>query len=140
MTFEGLNSSSSLHFLITANVNAIAVEMFFVVWLLVMCLVNTWFFKEKRISFIHESGLAIFYGIGFGSIIKYGPLAIPNASAEMSNNSLVSDSSHSNQDIELTTRILFYVLLPPIIFNAGYSVDQVNTTSALFFSVIQCRN
>jgi hypothetical protein len=60
MTFEGLNSTAELH--TEANFNVFAFEMFAIVWLLVLCLITIWFFKEKQIHFIHESGLALFYG------------------------------------------------------------------------------
>lgn len=54
----------------------------------------------KRIDFIHESGVAIFLGIFAGLIIKYG----------------------LGQTIAFDESSLFYFILPPIIFAAGYTL------------------
>ncbi len=37
-------------------------EMFIFVFLLILLILTIWLFKKKRISFIHESGIALFYG------------------------------------------------------------------------------
>lgn len=58
----------------------------------------------KRIDFIHESGVAIFLGIFAGLIIKYGV----------------------GQTITFDESSLFYFILPPIIFSAGYTLKRKN--------------
>jgi solute carrier family 9 (sodium/hydrogen exchanger), member 6/7 len=40
--------------------------------LLILVVLTIWFFKRRHISWIHETGLAIFYGAITGAIIRYG--------------------------------------------------------------------
>jgi solute carrier family 9 (sodium/hydrogen exchanger), member 6/7 len=34
--------------------------------------VTIWVFKHRRVAFIHETGLAIVYGLVIGAIIRFG--------------------------------------------------------------------
>lgn len=56
----------------------------------------------KKIDFIHESGVAIFLGVFAGAIVKFG----------------------LGQTIEFDESSLFYFILPPIIFSAGYTLKR----------------
>jgi NhaP-type Na+/H+ or K+/H+ antiporter len=58
----------------------------------------------KKVDFIHESGVAILLGIFVGLIIKYG----------------------MGKTIAFDESSLFYFILPPIIFSAGYTLKRKN--------------
>lgn len=61
-------------------------------------------------------------------IVRFGPL-LNNYICTNEFNSSVNvqlEAVESKGEIDLNSDLLFYILLPPIIFNAGYSVDQVN--------------
>ena len=57
-------------------------------------------------------------------IIRFGPLLNSYLNSNQSNSTLIIEEVYVSGDIELNSDLLFYILLPPIIFNAGYSVDQ----------------
>ena len=40
--------------------------------LLTLTVVTIWLFKHRRIRYLHETGLALVYGLVTGAIIKYG--------------------------------------------------------------------
>ncbi len=57
------NKTTTEHFIgQKAEIDLKSLGIFLSVWLLVLLLLTIWLFKEKRVSFIHESGLALFYG------------------------------------------------------------------------------
>jgi sodium/hydrogen exchanger-like protein 6/7 len=37
-----------------------------------LTVVTIWLFKHRRVAFIHETGLAIVYGLIIGAIIRFG--------------------------------------------------------------------
>ena len=37
-----------------------------------LTVVTIWVFKHRRVAFIHETGLAIVYGLVIGAIIRFG--------------------------------------------------------------------
>jgi sodium/hydrogen exchanger-like protein 6/7 len=39
-----------------------SIQMLIFTCLLILVILTIWFFKQKRISYIHETGLALFYG------------------------------------------------------------------------------
>jgi len=41
-------------------------------FLLTLTVLTIWLFKHRRIAFVHETGLAIVYGLVMGAILKYG--------------------------------------------------------------------
>lgn len=41
------------------------------VLLLILTVCTIWLFKHKRVQFLHETGLAIFYGLIVGAIMRY---------------------------------------------------------------------
>ena len=50
-----------------------SIELLIFLFLLVLVVLTIWLFKYKRLSYVHETSLAIFYGAIFGAIIRYGP-------------------------------------------------------------------
>lgn len=41
------------------------------VFLLTLTVCTIWLFKRRRVQFLHETGLAIFYGLIVGAVIRY---------------------------------------------------------------------
>lgn len=54
-----------IHYLDTLNI-------FAYVSILILIVCTVWLFKHKRVQFVHETGLAIVYGLVVGAIIRYG--------------------------------------------------------------------
>lgn len=54
--------------------------------LLVLVLVTTWFFKRRKRLHLHETGLAIIYGLVMGAVLRYVGLDIKITSLHLSSN------------------------------------------------------
>uniref|UniRef100_H2ZGD8 Sodium/hydrogen exchanger n=1 Tax=Ciona savignyi TaxID=51511 RepID=H2ZGD8_CIOSA len=125
--------------------------------LLMLTIFTIWIFKHKRMRFIHETGLAIVYGLIIGVIIKYSTVSgnapqmgnvtckqntsvVPSYVYVNYNNSnylftrQLSDCPQikfTNQELQKARKymtfdpeLFFNILLPPIIFHAGYSLKK----------------
>ncbi|XP_017757707.1 PREDICTED: sodium/hydrogen exchanger 7 isoform X4 [Eufriesea mexicana] len=131
-------------------------------FLLILTVLTIWTFKHRRLRFLHETGLAVIYGLIIGAIIRYGfttsstilhmPVVPDNTSKY--NQSVPPDTlwlhfpedkgggvvnktfAYSfrgeiyKQDNEIDLKatfdpeIFFNIILPPIIFHAGYSLKR----------------
>ena len=49
-----------------------SIDLLLFIFLLILVVLTIWLFKYKRLSYIHETSLAIFYGAIFGAILRYG--------------------------------------------------------------------
>uniref|UniRef100_A0A670ZDR6 Sodium/hydrogen exchanger n=1 Tax=Pseudonaja textilis TaxID=8673 RepID=A0A670ZDR6_PSETE len=122
--------------------------------LLTLTILTIWLFKHRRARFLHETGLAMIYGVLVGVILRYGihipsdinnvTLSCPmqtspatllvNLSGKFYEYTLKGEiSSHelnNVQDNEMLRKVtfdpevFFNILLPPIIFYAGYSLKR----------------
>ncbi|CAG0913934.1 unnamed protein product [Notodromas monacha] len=130
--------------------------------LLSLTVVTVWMFKHRRVRYLHETGLAVAYGLIVGAIMKYSATGtrishisfdtadtgwnetIPPDRVWLSMN--ISDKADSpavrgvfaygfegrisgaENEFEVKAtfdpEIFFNILLPPIIFNAGYSMKR----------------
>ncbi|XP_046414742.1 sodium/hydrogen exchanger 7 isoform X2 [Neodiprion fabricii] len=133
-------------------------------FLLILTVLTIWTFKHRRLRFLHETGLAVIYGLIVGAIIRYG---FTNSSTIVHMPVVPEpDGSHYNQSVPPDTlwlrfpeskgdgttknktfaysfrgeiykrdneidlkatfdpEIFFNIILPPIIFHAGYSLKR----------------
>lgn len=152
-------------------------------FLLTLTVLTIWLFKHRRVSWLHETGLAVIYGLIVGAIIRYAGTKTPIThmvvdpeSEAKFNQSLPPDSlwlmfpgklpndgttpiranktySYSfrgevakleENEIDLKAtfdpEIFFNIILPPIIFHAGYSLKRKyffrNLGAILTFAII----
>ncbi|KAK6473727.1 sodium/hydrogen exchanger 6-like [Huso huso] len=124
------------------------------IMLLTLTILTIWLFKHRRFRFLHETGLAMIYGLLVGVVLRYGihvPRDVSNVTLSCHVNSspatlLVNMSGkfyeytlkgeinpkevNDVQDNEMLRKVtfdpevFFNILLPPIIFNAGYSLKR----------------
>uniref|UniRef100_A0A452QF83 Sodium/hydrogen exchanger n=1 Tax=Ursus americanus TaxID=9643 RepID=A0A452QF83_URSAM len=136
--------------------------------LLTLTILTIWLFKHRRARFLHETGLAMIYGLLVGLVLRYG-IHVPsdvnnvtlscevqsspttllvNVSGKFYEYTLKGEiSSHelnNVQDNEMLRKVtfdpevFFNILLPPIIFYAGYSLKRVSASYAFLGTAISC--
>ncbi|XP_070172789.1 sodium/hydrogen exchanger 6 isoform X6 [Polyergus mexicanus] len=132
-------------------------------FLLILTVLTIWMFKHRRLRFLHETGLAVIYGLIIGAIIRYGfttsstilhmPVVPDNTSKynqsvppdslwlrfpEDKGGGIVKNKTFAysfrgeiyKEDNEIDLKatfdpeIFFNIILPPIIFHAGYSLKR----------------
>ncbi|XP_063059140.1 sodium/hydrogen exchanger 6b isoform X2 [Engraulis encrasicolus] len=129
-------------------------DLLIFIMLLTLTILTIWLFKHRRFRFLHETGLAMIYGLLVGVILRFGVHVQPdlnNVTLSCAMNSspatiLVNVSGHFYEytlkgevkdsegenvpDAEMLKKvtfdpeIFFNILLPPIIFHAGYSLKR----------------
>nr|XP_043898547.1 sodium/hydrogen exchanger 6-like isoform X2 [Solea senegalensis] len=124
------------------------------IMLLTLTILTIWLFKHRRFRFLHETGLAMIYGLLVGVILRFG-VHVPQSTSDLILSCAVNASpatllvnvsgrfyeytlkgevsrskSHQVQDDEMLRKVtfdpevFFNILLPPIIFHAGYSLKR----------------
>uniref|UniRef100_A0A8D3CB44 Sodium/hydrogen exchanger n=1 Tax=Scophthalmus maximus TaxID=52904 RepID=A0A8D3CB44_SCOMX len=129
-------------------------DLLIFIMLLTLTILTIWLFKHRRFRFLHETGLAMIYGVLVGVVLRYGihvPRDISNVTLSCPVNAspatlLVNVSGkfyeytlkgeiganevNDVQDNEMLRKVtfdpevFFNILLPPIIFHAGYSLKR----------------
>ncbi|KAG5893184.1 hypothetical protein JTB14_016461 [Gonioctena quinquepunctata] len=106
-------------------------------FLLILTVLTIWLFKHRRVSFLHETGLAVIYGLIVGAIIRYS-----GTTTHVLNMEEIVDLRENIIDLKATfdPEIFFNIILPPIIFHAGYSLKRKyffrNLGAILTFAII----
>ncbi|RNA42988.1 Sodium hydrogen exchanger 9, partial [Brachionus plicatilis] len=152
-----------------------SVDLFLFLSLLILVILTIWFLKHKKFKYVHETGLAIFYGSIFGALIRYvfkdnqkrsiffTPanltlnsiddlpeyvyMSIPNLTQnfvykfkEPSSDTSSMVSRDFEEKVTFNPETFFNILLPPIIFQAGYSMKRKqffkNFGAILMFALI----
>ncbi|KAK1796664.1 hypothetical protein P4O66_009681 [Electrophorus voltai] len=132
-----------------------SVNLLTFILLLTLTILTIWLFKHRRVRFLHETGLAMIYGLLVGVILRYG---IPSTSyhnktppsctlRERAVSTLLLNVSgkffeytlkgeinsreiHNVEQNDMLRKVtfdpevFFNILLPPIIFHAGYSLKK----------------
>ncbi|KRT83233.1 Na/H antiporter, partial [Oryctes borbonicus] len=63
-------------------------------FLLILTVLTIWLFKHRRVSFLHETGLAVIYGLIVGAIIRYA-----GSTGEVLHMSVVSNDQNYNSSL-----------------------------------------
>ncbi|PKK30405.1 solute carrier family 9, subfamily A (NHE7, cation proton antiporter 7), member 7 [Columba livia] len=121
--------------------------------LLTLTILTIWLFKHRRVRFLHETGLAMIYGLIVGVILRYGTPStsghdkpfgcsqdrpfttlLVNVSGKFFEYTLKGEISpgkiHNVEQNDMLRKVtfdpevFFNILLPPIIFHAGYSLKK----------------
>lgn len=131
-----------------------SLSMLIFIGLLIVTVLMTWLFKIQRFRCFHETGVATVFGIGVGAVIKYyqfhatydnsirvdncNNLTVAPEILEVNINGtlytysfkgiLYEDEDSRENELEARStfnpEIFFHVLLPPIIFSAGYTMKK----------------
>lgn len=88
--------------------------LFIVILLLIASLWTSYYLQQKRIKGIHESIVSIFAGILVGFIVR------------------VSPGHFIQEQLSFSYSYFFNILLPPIILNSGYELNQANFFRNIF--------
>ncbi|KAJ3587879.1 hypothetical protein NHX12_011474 [Muraenolepis orangiensis] len=129
-------------------------DLLIFIMLLTLTILTIWLFKHRRFRFLHETGLAMIYGVLVGVVLRYA-IHVPrdisaatlschvnaspatllvNITGKFYEYTLKGEISASEvddvQDNEMLRKVtfdpevFFNILLPPIIFHAGYSLKR----------------
>ncbi|XP_016987509.1 sodium/hydrogen exchanger 6 isoform X4 [Drosophila rhopaloa] len=166
----------------TLNHRIQSLDLLVFVFLLALTVLTIWLFKHHRVSWLHETGLAVIYGLIVGAIIRYAgtsatlvhmqvePQGVPTYSDKVPPDTLwfnypvnqtngtkvpegiktyayvfrgqVHDVDENEIDLKATfdPEVFFNIILPPIIFYAGYSLKKKyffrNLGAILTFAIV----
>ncbi|XP_050741322.1 sodium/hydrogen exchanger 6 isoform X5 [Drosophila biarmipes] len=166
----------------TLNHRIQSLDLLVFVFLLALTVLTIWLFKHHRVSWLHETGLAVIYGLIVGAIIRYAgtsatlvhmqvePQGVPTYTDKLPPDTLwfkypvnqtngtklpegiktyayvfrgqVHDVDENEIDLKATfdPEVFFNIILPPIIFYAGYSLKKKyffrNLGAILTFAIV----
>eukprot|EP00038_Savillea_parva_P009281 m.182468 g.182468 ORF g.182468 m.182468 type:complete len:632 (+) comp15536_c0_seq1:261-2156(+) len=109
------------------------------VMLLIATTLLIWMFKTRRIRGLHETGVAMLMGVAAGVVIDQATPSSPHHACNRTVTTMDTNQSVESEAI-FDPELFFFVLLPPIIFFAGYDLKQKhffrNISSILAFAFL----
>ncbi|XP_032595190.1 sodium/hydrogen exchanger 7 isoform X2 [Drosophila grimshawi] len=179
---SGADTDITLDAKATLNHRIQSLDLLVFVFLLALTVLTIWLFKHHRVSWLHETGLAVIYGLIVGAIIRYAGTnttlvhmqvetqGTPTYSDKLPPDTLwfkypvnqtnttkqpedvktyayvfrgqVYDIDENEIDLKATfdPEVFFNIILPPIIFYAGYSLKKKyffrNLGAILTFAIV----
>ncbi|XP_068140838.1 sodium/hydrogen exchanger 6 isoform X1 [Drosophila tropicalis] len=179
---EATDTDIALDAKATLNHRIQSLDLLVFVFLLALTVLTIWLFKHHRVSWLHETGLAVIYGLIVGAIMRYAgsstplvhmqvePEGNPTYSDKLPPDTLwfkypvnqtnttklpegiktyayvfrgqVHDVDENEIDLKATfdPEVFFNIILPPIIFYAGYSLKKKyffrNLGAILTFAIV----
>ncbi|XBW35334.1 hypothetical protein QEN19_000900 [Hanseniaspora menglaensis] len=88
--------------------------LFILLFLLTCALWSSYYLQQRKIKAVHETVLSIFYGMCIGLVIRLSP------------------GNYIQSAVTFNSSYFFNVLLPPIILNSGYELNQKNFFNNFF--------
>ncbi|XP_068124224.1 sodium/hydrogen exchanger 7 isoform X2 [Hyperolius riggenbachi] len=131
-----------------------SVSLLTFILLLTLTILTIWLFKHRRARFLHETGLAMIYGLIVGVILRYGTPSMSSYDKTIScteekrayttllvnvsgkffeytlKGEIIPEKIHNVEQNDMLRKVtfdpevFFNILLPPIIFHAGYSLKK----------------
>eukprot|EP00055_Hartaetosiga_balthica_P013817 m.72641 g.72641 ORF g.72641 m.72641 type:complete len:658 (-) comp8391_c0_seq1:111-2084(-) len=93
--------------------------------LLFLTILVIWRFKVKRVKFLHETGVSLLIGFLVGYFVdRATPSSHHPAICDATLRASLPATANIEAEAVFDPEIFFYVLLPPIIFFAGYDLKQ----------------
>ncbi|EDW77423.1 uncharacterized protein Dwil_GK18095, isoform A [Drosophila willistoni] len=179
---EATDTDIALDAKATLNHRIQSLDLLVFVFLLALTVLTIWLFKHHRVSWLHETGLAVIYGLIVGAIMRYAgsstplvhmqvePEGNPTYTDKLPPDTLwfkypvnqtnttklpegiktyayvfrgqVHDVDENEIDLKATfdPEVFFNIILPPIIFYAGYSLKKKyffrNLGAILTFAIV----
>ncbi|XP_030376968.1 sodium/hydrogen exchanger 6 isoform X2 [Scaptodrosophila lebanonensis] len=179
---EATDTDIALDAKATLNHRIDSLNLLVYTFLLTLTVLTIWLFKHHRVSWLHETGLAVIYGLIVGAIIRYAgasttlvhmqvePQGTPTYHEKLPPDTLwfkypvnqtnstrlpegiktyayvfrgqVYDVDENEIDLKATfdPEVFFNIILPPIIFHAGYSLKKKyffrNLGAILMFAIV----
>ncbi|OCT92511.1 sodium/hydrogen exchanger 7 [Xenopus laevis] len=131
-----------------------SVSLLTFILLLTLTILTIWLFKHRRARFLHETGLAMIYGLIVGVILRYATPSTSGYDKAIScsqeqrafttllvnisgkffeytlKGEIIPEKIHNVEQNDMLRKVtfdpevFFNILLPPIIFHAGYSLKK----------------
>lgn len=119
-----------------------SIDLLLFIFLLILVVLTIWLFKYKRLSYIHETSLAIFYGAIFGAILRYGTDDLDRKKSIVFNTTNLTLNTIKDLPeyvyLQLTNKTdqFVYVYKEPLKKGLEYVVEKATFDPEIFFNFL----